>query len=149
MLLARRLPCQRHLRVEPPYLKRHGVPKTARELRSHRCITIRPPSAGTRYEWEFERGVEKIEIGVESPLIFDSGVMVMEAAGIGLGHVPEDRVLDHLHSGALVRVLADWCAPFPGALSQLPRPAPVVTGPSRPSSTRSACPTHTNGGVER
>ncbi len=40
--------------------------------------------------------------------------MVAAPAGVGLGYVLEDRVLDDSKSGALVRVLADWCPPFPG-----------------------------------
>ena len=35
-------------------------------------------------------------------------------AGLGLAYVPEDQVQAHLGDGRLVRVLADWCPPFPG-----------------------------------
>jgi DNA-binding transcriptional LysR family regulator len=102
--------------ASPAYLKRHGVPKTPRDLRSHRCINLRLASAGTLYKWEFERGAEKMDIAVDGPLIFDAGGMVVDAAlaGVGLGYVLEDRVLDDFKSGALVRLLADWCPPFPG-----------------------------------
>jgi DNA-binding transcriptional LysR family regulator len=31
-----------------------------------------------------------------------------------LAFVDDDRVAGHLASGALVRVLEDWCPPFPG-----------------------------------
>src|SRR6185312_1137344 len=48
--------------ASPAYLHVHGTPKTPRELRSHRCINMRLPSAGTLYKWEFERGAEKMEI---------------------------------------------------------------------------------------
>jgi DNA-binding transcriptional LysR family regulator len=34
--------------------------------------------------------------------------------GVGLTFVDDDRVAAHLASGALVRVLEDWCPPFPG-----------------------------------
>lgn len=34
--------------------------------------------------------------------------------GVGLAFVDDDRVAGHLASGALVRVLEDWCPPFPG-----------------------------------
>ena len=34
--------------------------------------------------------------------------------GAGLAWVAEDRIEQHLASGALVRVLEDWCPPFPG-----------------------------------
>jgi DNA-binding transcriptional LysR family regulator len=41
---------------------------------------------------------------------------VIQAAfdGAGPAWVAEDRITDHLASGALVRVLEDWCPPFPG-----------------------------------
>ena len=102
--------------ASPAYLKRHGVPKTPRDLRSHRCINLRLASAGTLYKWEFERGAEKMDIAVEGPLVFDAGGMVVDAAlaGVGIGYVLEDRALDAFKSGALVRILADWCPPFPG-----------------------------------
>jgi DNA-binding transcriptional LysR family regulator len=102
--------------ASPAYLKRYGVPKTPRDLRSHRCINLRLASAGTLYKWEFERGAEKIDIAVDGPLVFDAGGMVVDAAlaGVGIGYVLEDRVLDDFRSGALVRLLADWCPPFPG-----------------------------------
>ncbi len=35
-------------------------------------------------------------------------------AGLGLAYLPEDQVAAHLADGRLVRVLADWCEPFPG-----------------------------------
>ncbi len=57
-----------------------------------------------------------MEVAVDGPLIFDAGGMVVDAAlaGVGLGYVLEDRAHEHFKSGALVRVLADWCPPFPG-----------------------------------
>jgi DNA-binding transcriptional LysR family regulator len=35
-------------------------------------------------------------------------------AGFGLAYLPEDRVRAQLADGRLVRVLEDWCLPFPG-----------------------------------
>jgi DNA-binding transcriptional LysR family regulator len=35
-------------------------------------------------------------------------------AGFGLAYVLEDAAMPHLEKGRLVRVLEDWCAPFPG-----------------------------------
>jgi DNA-binding transcriptional LysR family regulator len=47
-----------------------------------------------------------------------------------LAFVAEDRVTDHIASGALVRVLEDWCPPFPGFFlyypSRLHQPAALV-----------------------
>ena len=46
----------------------------------------------------------------------DEGVLIVRAAldGLGLGFVFEDSVREHLDSGRLVRLLADWCPAFPG-----------------------------------
>jgi DNA-binding transcriptional LysR family regulator len=102
--------------ASPAYLERLGVPKNPRDLRSHRCLNMRLPSAGTLYKWEFERGTEKMDIAVEGPLIFDAGDMIVDAAvaGVGIGYVLEDRVLRELQAGELVRLFAEWCQPFPG-----------------------------------
>ena len=35
-------------------------------------------------------------------------------SGFGLAYVPEDTVQAHLADGSLIRVLADWCPPYPG-----------------------------------
>ncbi|MDB5710004.1 MAG: LysR family transcriptional regulator [Sphingomonas bacterium] len=35
-------------------------------------------------------------------------------AGLGIAFLPDTHLQQHLESGALVRVLADWCPPFPG-----------------------------------
>ena len=35
-------------------------------------------------------------------------------AGFGLAYVPEDSVQAQLADGRLIRVLADWCPPYPG-----------------------------------
>jgi DNA-binding transcriptional LysR family regulator len=102
--------------ASPAYIKRHGMPRTPRELRSHRCINLRLPAAGTIYKWEFERGAEKMEIAVDGPLIFDAGGMIVDAAlaGLGIGYVLEDRAREHFKAATLVRLLQEWCAPFPG-----------------------------------
>jgi DNA-binding transcriptional LysR family regulator len=34
--------------------------------------------------------------------------------GVGLAFMSEEQAAPHLASGALVRVLEDWCPPFPG-----------------------------------
>jgi DNA-binding transcriptional LysR family regulator len=34
--------------------------------------------------------------------------------GLGLAYMPEDQVQDLIDDGKLIRVLEDWCEPFPG-----------------------------------
>jgi DNA-binding transcriptional LysR family regulator len=66
-----------------------------------------------------------IVVGVNGPLIIDDMDMTIRAAmdGIGLAFSLEDYVAPHLASGALVRVLEDWCPPFAGFLPLLPESA--------------------------
>ena len=100
----------------PHYFASHPAPSTPHDLRKHRCIIFRLPSAGTHYKWEFERRKHKMEVSVEGPLIFDDEGLVIDAAlaGVGLAYLIEDQVASVLEAGKLSRVLDDWCPPFPG-----------------------------------
>jgi DNA-binding transcriptional LysR family regulator len=100
----------------PRYFTSHPAPSMPHDLRNHRCINFRLPTAGTIYKWEFEQRRHKMEVGVEGPLVFDDEGMIIDAAlaGVGLAYVIEEQVGSLLQAGALARVLEDWCPPFPG-----------------------------------
>ena len=53
---------------------------------------------------------------VEGQLVFNSVAPILNAAlaGFGLAYLPEDQVQRTSSEGRLIRVLADWCPPFPG-----------------------------------
>jgi DNA-binding transcriptional LysR family regulator len=55
-------------------------------------------------------------VRVEGQLTFNSIALILDAAldGFGLAYLPEGQMRAHLADGRLVRVLADWCPPFPG-----------------------------------
>lgn len=99
----------------PAYFKSHPKPKSPRDLLSHRCINFRHGSAGV-YRWEFDKGKKSLSVAVNGPLIVDDVEILTCAAidGIGLAFMSEEHAAPHLASGALVRVLEDWCQPFPG-----------------------------------
>jgi DNA-binding transcriptional LysR family regulator len=99
----------------PGYFAAHPRPATPRDLARHRCIRFRHGSDGV-YRWEFDKGKQSLTVSVNGPLIVDDVDVVLRAAvdGAGLAFVSEHRVATHLASGALVRVLEDWCQPFPG-----------------------------------
>jgi DNA-binding transcriptional LysR family regulator len=99
----------------PRYFESHPKPTTPRDLTSHRCINFRHGSEGI-YRWEFDKGKQSVTVAVNGPLIVDDVELVIRAAidGVGLAFMDEERVASRLASGALVRVLEDWCAPFPG-----------------------------------
>ena len=98
------------------YLAKHRRPKTPRDLIRHNCITIRLPTYGGISPWEFEKKGEELKVRVEGQLIFNNIAMRLDAAlrGLGLTYMPEDLVQAHVKAGRLVRVLSDWCPPYPG-----------------------------------
>ena len=106
----------------PGYFESHPKPASPRDLPSHRCINFRHGSAGV-YRWEFDKGKQSLTVAVNGPLIVDDAEMMIRAAidGVGLAFADEARVAPHLASGALVRVLEDWCPPFPGFFLYYPR----------------------------
>jgi len=99
----------------PGYFKSHPKPKTPHDLLKHRCINFRHGSAGL-YRWEFDKGKKSLSVAVHGPLIVDDVETVIRASmdGIGLAFVSDERVEAQIRSGELVRVLEDWCQPFPG-----------------------------------
>lgn len=99
----------------PGYLKSHERLKLPRDLLRHRCINFRHGDAGL-YRWEFEKGEKSLSVAVNGPLVVDDLELVIRAAleGVGLAYMSEENAGPHLASGALARVLEDWCQPFPG-----------------------------------
>ena len=74
----------------------------------------------------------ELKVRVEGQLIFNDVPMILAAAraGFGIGYVPEDQVQEDVAAGRLVRVLADWCPPFPGYHLYYPsrrQPTPAFT----------------------
>jgi DNA-binding transcriptional LysR family regulator len=92
------------------YFQSRKPPREPNELHDHHCIRYRFPS-GAIYQWEFERGEEKLEVDVSGPLTLDSQELMVEAAlqGCGLAYVWDARVQAYLADGSLVRCLDDWC----------------------------------------
>ena len=100
----------------PAYFETHPVPKTPHDLTEHSCITLRLPTSGGLYAWEFERDGRELNVRVDGPLVFSDGRMSLAAAlaGFGLACVIEDQAEQPIADGRLIRVLEDWCPPFSG-----------------------------------
>jgi DNA-binding transcriptional LysR family regulator len=99
----------------PAYFKSRPKPKTPHDLLKHRCINFKHGSAGL-YRWEFDKGKKSLSVAVNGPLAVDDVELLVRAAldGIGLAFVSDERVEPELEGGELIRVLEDWCQPFPG-----------------------------------
>lgn len=101
--------------ASPQYFELHPKPKSPRDSPSHRCINISMGSAGA-YRWEFEKGSQSLAGSINGALVTDDMDMTVRAAmdGVGLAFSLDEYVATHIASGALVRVLEDWCPPFAG-----------------------------------
>jgi DNA-binding transcriptional LysR family regulator len=100
----------------PSYFKRYGLPAAPQDLAKHNCIVTRLPTYGGLFPWGLEKNGREIKVRGEGQLVFNSVAMRVQSAldGLGLAYLPEDQVLGHLRKRRLVRVLDDWCPPFPG-----------------------------------
>ena len=99
----------------PAYLAARGVPQTPDDLHGHDCINYRWAQTGAAYRWPFVKGGQTREIAVEGPLATNDTHLMIAAAlgGTGLVCLLEARLDKELESGALVRVLGDWCTSLP------------------------------------
>ncbi|MBJ6764830.1 LysR family transcriptional regulator [Myxococcaceae bacterium JPH2] len=124
-----------HVRLTPPfrflivgspeYLRRHGTPKSPRDLEKHACLGYRSPTTGLPYHWELERGRRELRVPVKGPLISDSTQFLvnMAAAGMGLTYVAELSAGPLLRSAAVRPVLEAWAPSVPGLFLYFPNRA--------------------------
>lgn len=124
-------PEQRYAVVaSPQYVAQHGIPRHPKDLLNHSCIRTRFGSR-TIPDWEFEKAGRIVKVAPQGKLIASYFGLAMRAVRDGLGFWPtfEGYVRDGIKSGALVSVLDDWCAPFPGPFLYYPsrrQPPPAL-----------------------
>jgi DNA-binding transcriptional LysR family regulator len=115
-------PPQRYAVVaSPQYVAQHGRPKHPRDLLDHACIRVRF-GRGSMPDWEFEKAGRLVKVSPPGRLIVNYPGLARRAALDGIGFWPtfEGYVRDEVQSGALIRVLDDWCEPFPGPFLYYP-----------------------------
>ncbi len=100
----------------PDYFTRHKAPLRPQDLMSHDCINVRLPTLGGLLPWDFKKGSHELNVRVDGQVIFNGFPQVLNAtlAGLGLAFILEEVVQEHIRRGELIRVLDDWCTPFPG-----------------------------------
>ena len=112
------------------YVARHGRPKHPKDLLDHPCIRVRF-GRGTMLDWEFEKAGRAVKLSPPAKLVVNHPGPAMRAArdGVGFWLTFSDYVSEATASGALVSVLDDWCAPFPGPFLYYPsrrQPPPAL-----------------------
>jgi len=100
----------------PAYFAQRPKPERPEDLTSHACINLRLPTHSELYAWEFEKDGRELRVRVEGQVVFSTEALLLQAAldGFGIAYLFEDGARAHLEAGTLVRVLEDWCEPFPG-----------------------------------
>jgi DNA-binding transcriptional LysR family regulator len=99
----------------PDYLKRHGVPEHPHDLYHHRCLRIRL-GTGAMYDWEFEKGSEKLAVAVPGMITIDETRVGLSLVrhGAGLMYAPEPAMKPLIEQGCVKTVLDDWASIAPG-----------------------------------
>ena len=100
----------------PAYFSRHPKPVNPSDLVAHNCITLRMPTHGGLFMWEFEKNGQPLNVRIEGQLVFNTIAMRLESTrqGLGLAYMPENVVQADVEQGRLIRVLEDWCEPYSG-----------------------------------
>ena len=98
------------------YFAGREPPHTPHDLAQHNCINLRFPTLGGLYAWEFEKDGRPLNVRVDGQLVVNDTALARQAAldGLGIAYLPEDYFAAPASNGKLVRVLEDWCPPFPG-----------------------------------
>ncbi|MDR6774087.1 LysR substrate-binding domain-containing protein [Azospirillum sp. BE72] len=102
--------------ASPDYLRRHPAPVIPTDLASHLSIGYRRSETGAVYSWEFAKDGERFKARPRGQLVFNDASLLLEAAlsGHGIAFVLESSAARYLADGSLIRVLEEWCEPFPG-----------------------------------
>ena len=107
----------------PSYFARHPAPKHPRELGNHTCINWHQSADAPPYRWEFTENGRDFSVAVDSRVLSNDTAfnlrLACQGAGIAVTYV--DMVREDLARGALVRVLAKYCPPFPGCFLYYPQ----------------------------
>ena len=99
--------CHSMLCASPDYLERRGVPRTAEELRQHRCIAH---AFGIGKQYRFTRGGQTLTVPVDWSFHTNETAVLRRAvlSGAGVGMLPTYYLGDDLRAGRLVRLLPDY-----------------------------------------
>lgn len=116
----------------PAYFAAHPKPRNPRDLVDHNCINMRIQSGGGLYAWDFQRKDRHVNVRVDGQLIFNTSPNIVDAAlaGLGIAWLPEEEFAPHIEEGRLLRVLENWCPPFPGYYLYYPnrrQPSPAFS----------------------
>ena len=94
--------------ASPQYLRRHGVPRTPEEIRSHRCV--RHMGLSPRNEWTFRIGRRAVAIPITCALVSNEIDSTLAACvnGLGLGMFLSYQTAPYRKSNKIRYVLEEF-----------------------------------------
>lgn len=98
--------------ASPAYLRTHGLPLQPEDLTGHRCLRFKSPGNRNR-SWRLinpQDGQRMVEVPVAPALLVNHSETLIRACMDGAGIISQSThlVANHLHSGALQRILSPW-----------------------------------------
>ena len=125
-------PLRMAIAASPAYFVSRPIPKKPHDLLNHNCINMRLQSSGGIHVWDFLRRGKQVNVRVDGQLTFNTTPNMVDAAlvGLGIAALPEEEFGQHIKEGHLLRVLEDWCEPFPGYFLYYPsrrQPSPAFS----------------------
>jgi len=101
--------CHSMLCASPDYVERHGVPRTAEDLRQHRCIAH---AFGIGKQYRLTRNGETLTVPVDWSFHTNETAVLRRAvlSGAGIGMLPTYYLGDDLRAGRLMQILPDYDA---------------------------------------
>lgn len=98
--------------ASPDYLRRNGMPQRPEDLSRHRCLRIKAPANRHRV-WRLinpDENKRELEVPIEPAMLVNHSDTLIRACvdGAGIASQSIDLVANHLHSGALKRILSPW-----------------------------------------
>lgn len=110
-LIARRVGVVNFLTAASPgYLAKHGMPQHPHDLAQHRCVNYFSAKTGKTFDWDFNRGDERIEVPMRGVIALNDSNAYVEAglAGLGIIQMTDYLVTKHVDTGRMTQVLPDW-----------------------------------------
>ena len=99
--------------ASPAYIARAGKPRAPGDLPQHDGIVLRSPASGRIRSWPLtNRAGETAVVDLRTRVVINDPESACRCALLGLGvtFLVMANVVQHLHSGALVRLMPDWHA---------------------------------------
>lgn len=94
--------------ASPRYLAERGTPAHPRDLTQHSCLYLGADDRDRH--WRFRKNGDEVTVRVSGRYVADQSDVRLDGAlqHLGIASLPGFTAARALHSGALLRVLADW-----------------------------------------